>query len=761
MSALDCFLATWSAARDTFGRGVPLGGSEFDDSIRLRQLQADVGGARPGSGWTGAAAASYDTANQRQRGVLAETAALDQRLRAEVERAAAVVTAGRRELDSVRQWVVSAASHLPETPQGERALYTIISKGSGEVVEIVHKSDGDLDAIAGRLRGLGGEYRSLGTRFKEGWGTDDATDDEERRAQRDVDGALKGDEGAQQRIRLVFNTIASEQLSGSTPLTPEQAAYLSQMQAQQKLRNVEQLVAAAHTGAADIMANSWQLMSNPRLEFPRTESIDGAVQGSATVRGGFAQLPDGVRVALSAPGIARSADVRRIADVARAGGRNLQTDTDFDRSLMHKTAGMLEAPKWRQGDVPDSPPSRAPLDRPPHAQLDAAATSALQVVSGDHQVVHDAITGEIHAEDDVRHQYDVDSRHLLYDLTHEEWDDHGAAAGALFDWTGKAADGPEAGIAASTAHAYGAYLGDTANDLMHLTESSVVGLAGVHTLGEVNPHLTFSAAIGLAPYIDDIAANARAHARFDDGGGLPLQVAKGLFTVFNGDETTAKSWNAEAYRRVLMHEAAFASNPSNSGDNQHIRGSAMLRGLIDSSTHRAFQVFDENQREMSMTEQEWKRRAFGLSLDLLSVAGGELLQDYGFVTGPLVATVGSALEDYFVGDSNGPPSDGVVGPMAPQVAEEHLLQGMIAAGHTDVLPSAEKVDGRVVGPPGACAVVVGDRVVRPEGVAAAQYQEALGKALADVLGPAESGYGAVSGMIDHYQHVVANSGPRG
>ncbi|BBZ29498.1 hypothetical protein MMAD_37930 [Mycolicibacterium madagascariense] len=766
MSALDCFLATWSAARDTFGRGMPLEGAEFDDGLRLRQLQAEIGDARPGSQWTGSAATSYDSANQRQRGVLGETAALDRRLRSEVERAAAVVTAGRRELDSVRQWVVSAASHLPSTPQGERALYTIISKGSGEVVDIVQKSNGDLDAIAGRLRGIGGEYRSLGTRAKEGQGPDGvgadaAANDQALRARRDVDGALKGDEAAQQRVRLVLDTVAAEQLRGSRPLTPEQSAYLSQMQAQQKLRNVDQLAEAATAGAADIMATSWHLMSNPRLEFPKTESIDGALQGSATVRGGFAALPDGIRATLAAPGIEHSAQVKTIADIALAGGRTVQTDTDFDRGLMHKTAAMLDAPKWRQGDVPQ-PTARGmiPVGHR-HAQFDAAATSALQVVSGDHQVVHDAITGTTHADNDVRHQFDVDSQHLLHDLTHEEWDDRGAAAGALFEWTGRVAGGPEAALAASTAHAYGTYLGNASNDLMHLTDASVTGLDGVHTAGEVNPHLMHSAAIGLVPYVDEFAGNECVDGCTGTKGDGSLPVAKGLFTVLNGDENTAKAWNAEVYRRALLHETAFASNPSNSGTDVHIRASATLRGLIDSSTHRAFEVFDENQREMATTEWEWKKQAYDLSLNLLSTAGSELLGEYGPLAGPLVAVVGSALEDYVVGEPPGPASTSVVEPMSPQAAGEHLLQGVIAAGHADVLPDAVKVDGRVVGPPGAHAVIDGGRIVRPEGVAPAQYQEAVGKALATVLGPAEGGYGAVSGLIDQYNSVVANSGSQG
>jgi hypothetical protein len=71
------------------------------------------------------------------------------------------------------------------------------------------------------------------------------------------------------------------------------------MQAQQRLRSVDQLDEAAKKGASDIMADSWQLMSNPNLEFPKTESRDEALEDpNNIVRGGFDQLPDSVRSTL-------------------------------------------------------------------------------------------------------------------------------------------------------------------------------------------------------------------------------------------------------------------------------------------------------------------------------------------------------------------------------------------------------------------------------------------------------------------------------
>jgi hypothetical protein len=168
VSALDGFLATWSQARATFGEGVPNEGSQFDHSGRLRGLQDDVKSLAPGSDWTGSGSDTYADANSRQARTLGNLADLDERLGAEVDRSAAVVSAGRRDLDAVRQWVVDAAATVPRTAAGDRMLWSVVSKGSGELTDIINRSNGDLAAIAQRIRGMGSEYQALGSEGKGG-----------------------------------------------------------------------------------------------------------------------------------------------------------------------------------------------------------------------------------------------------------------------------------------------------------------------------------------------------------------------------------------------------------------------------------------------------------------------------------------------------------------------------------------------------------------------------------------------------------------
>lgn len=161
MSALNAFMATWSQARETFGQGAPADGSQFDQSSQMRQLQEQVQSAAPGSGWTGGASDAYANKNSKQAGKIGKMADLDQQLGKEVARSSAVVSAGRRELDTLRQWVVDAAAQVPNTAAGERMLLPIVSKGSAEIQEILTRSNGQLSTIAGRIKELGGEYQML------------------------------------------------------------------------------------------------------------------------------------------------------------------------------------------------------------------------------------------------------------------------------------------------------------------------------------------------------------------------------------------------------------------------------------------------------------------------------------------------------------------------------------------------------------------------------------------------------------------------
>ncbi len=161
ISVLGAFLSTWDDARATLGAGTPVDGSRFDMGGRLDELHRTVAAATPGSVWTGSSAEAYTDRNHQLAATLARLAELDRRLGAEVDRSAQVVAAGRRDLDTVKQWVLSAAASVPPNAAGERALMPVVSKGVADVADIVQRSNSDMSGIAARIRDIGNGYQAL------------------------------------------------------------------------------------------------------------------------------------------------------------------------------------------------------------------------------------------------------------------------------------------------------------------------------------------------------------------------------------------------------------------------------------------------------------------------------------------------------------------------------------------------------------------------------------------------------------------------
>lgn len=162
MALLDAFLSTWTQARYTFGSGAPEPGARFDGSTALRQMQSDVERAAPDERWQGAAANAYAAANADHAKVFADLADLDVRLASEIDNSARIVTAGRAELDTVRDWVVSTASSVPQNQAGEAVMMSIVSSGLAQVIQIVQRANSDLNAVGASIQKLGVEYRGLG-----------------------------------------------------------------------------------------------------------------------------------------------------------------------------------------------------------------------------------------------------------------------------------------------------------------------------------------------------------------------------------------------------------------------------------------------------------------------------------------------------------------------------------------------------------------------------------------------------------------------
>lgn len=174
MSTVDAFLATWTRTRTTFGEGVPRSGEGFDQSSRLNQLRSTLDGADPQRHWSGAAATRYGAVNSEHQRVVGEIATLDKQLARQIDQSAQIVTAGRRELDSVRRWVLAAAASVPDNQAGRHMLAAISARGLAQISDVMIRADGELGVVGERIRTIGARYHELGAGQRFGGMAEDA-----------------------------------------------------------------------------------------------------------------------------------------------------------------------------------------------------------------------------------------------------------------------------------------------------------------------------------------------------------------------------------------------------------------------------------------------------------------------------------------------------------------------------------------------------------------------------------------------------------
>ncbi|GAB3000742.1 putative alpha/beta hydrolase [Mycobacterium bourgelatii] len=573
-------------------------------------------------------------------------------------------------------------------------------------------------------------------------------------AEKDVHAALAGDQAAAARINAVLASISEEQVSGKKPLGREQASVLSQLQAQQHGMSVEALVdVEGRLGDQHSMiANSWQLMSNPAIVFPRTELKPGARQGTDTVKGGAAQLPESMQKVLNSTGLKENTTIKAIAGIVKNGSPLLQRNTEFDRGFLRKASVMLDTPVFQKHDRASHGED---FDRDP--AFGPTVSAALSAVSPDHQVVHDFLVGS-------------GGDTFLREVTHHFWLDNGKGAASLFNWTGDAAHGPEARIAAETAWIYSTHIGLHSSELLHLP--------GSHTLGEVNPDLVRGMAQGLTPYVNNIAGTAGGVAGFSPPPGTPPTViqeyvengtipnAKGTFAVLSSDATAGANFNAAAFDQALLNESAYAQavvnhEPNTNGADQRLHDAATLRGLVGSGIHAAVQADAENhhlsEAASKTAEYDRKKSAYELSLKTDGALAG-WIPGIGKYAGPVVGIIGSILEDEFVGKpptTSSPPTDHPLPNMSIGEADREILNALIAFGqHVDGI-SQYMINGHVAAP---------DQLARTPDFTVGAYDQALNAALSQVFA---QNYGTDPAipvvvdehMIDRYNDVIKDPDP--
>jgi EspA/EspE family len=159
MSVLEGFLTTLASARATFGEGIP----EHFDGEALSRVHTELAAAAPGQHWSGQAASAYGAIHAEHREVLGALAELDKKIAPHLNEAARVVAAGRQQLDTLRQFVVDLAGSLPPEVNHDQELTPVAQQATRQVIEVITRSNAELNAIGAKIQGFSGEYAALTT----------------------------------------------------------------------------------------------------------------------------------------------------------------------------------------------------------------------------------------------------------------------------------------------------------------------------------------------------------------------------------------------------------------------------------------------------------------------------------------------------------------------------------------------------------------------------------------------------------------------
>jgi hypothetical protein len=650
MSVLDAFLSTWSNARTTFGEGTPQTGAQYDSSGKLTELQNAVNSAAPDGRWTGTASSAYGNANQEHARVLGQMAGLDQRLGAQVDQSAQVVAAGRRNLDTVRQWVMDAAASVPPGKNREQMLMPIVQKGLSELTGIITKSNADLNKIGGEIRGIGGEFEALGNQKFGGLPEKGPSEDvpppvDPKQAEHDVHQVLAGKASPEELARVRAGlTLTPEQHAAydaerQIELSGQQRQILGQMQAQMHGMSIDDIRTAQERLGNDknLISDSLQMMSSDKFQYAKVPLEVGAPGSlTETSRGGSGdQLPTSVKDVLSQPAAKTEwkldsgfpmqiteypteDSLHKLAGIVQDGSPSMQQGTYLDQALLDRGSEILNGE-----EIQKTNPGMVASNQESH---DPTVQDIFRAAGRDSIADHDILTG-------------ADGQTLLKNMSVHHWADNGAAATTLTNWVHDGAGPNNSEMmqtrAGETAQAVANYLGDNGKSLLDI-QTHPGGLNPGHTtIGEQNPDLVRGYASALEPFqramVGDYDGTHGFHAL--ENTSSDMSRTRDLFAAIDSDPTAAKTFNAQAYQNVLGFEKDFASATAdgsiNDPANPHrgdIRMAGTLAGLIDGGADTESGYRAHHTQSSAEDAYNMKKSAlgfmFGLGTDKIPVVGG-------------------------------------------------------------------------------------------------------------------------------------------
>lgn len=269
--------------------------------------------------------------------------------------------------------------------------------------------------------------------------------------------------------------------------------------------------------------------------------------------------------------------------------------------MIHKALVMMDTPIWHA----DPASQGQDVERDP--ALDPAVSNVLSAVSPDHQVVHDTITGADH------------DKFLKTSPT--------ITGKTTAKVLGRCFRGPEIRRWCKGRRKDRRRHRPRLQFIHRPQPAGVAASSGEPHPGQVNPNLVRDMAHGLGPYVNNIAETS---GDYPDSGNrstvkpclVRYRWPKGVFSVLSSDNEAAQYFNGQAYAQAVLHEGAFAADPTHSGYNQHLYDAATLRALVDVGTHNAFQANEDNGYHQGVSEYQSKKSAYETGLQGLTAAGG-------------------------------------------------------------------------------------------------------------------------------------------
>ncbi|WP_210686479.1 EspA/EspE family type VII secretion system effector [Mycolicibacterium sp. GESEQ-9] len=232
MSVLEAFLTVSRAAQSSFGTGTPQPGTPLSESsTAVRSVETDLRGASPGGQWTGTASDAYAQANIKHIGNIGAFVELDQRLGAQIDSAADVVSNGRENVASVHNWVVRLAELVPSGPLREALLLPIVNTGIAQIGAAVLRTKFDLSSISDEITEIANEYQKLGA----GEGAGSTMEEDPRKKLEDIlrEYQVKDDRMLPKWLLDTIGGVLGDEVKGDANLTVGEYRVLAELAATQ------------------------------------------------------------------------------------------------------------------------------------------------------------------------------------------------------------------------------------------------------------------------------------------------------------------------------------------------------------------------------------------------------------------------------------------------------------------------------------------------------------------------------------------------